>query len=897
MINVTVDGSSVAVEDGSSVLDAVNVSGIPLPQLCKDPDMKPIGACRTCLVNIEGVRGYPASCSTPCADGMSISTRGSELDDIRQTVIGLTTGMVSNFELGSNTHKELSTVASTFGTVENDFQPRKRELVDSSNPVFDIAMDSCILCGRCARACQQGHQFIGAIDVVGTATDARIATFMDKPLIDSVCTTCGQCLSVCPTGAISTKESPENITEYVKTTCPYCGVGCGIVAGVGEDGIIQEMLDDPDNLSSLGMLCVKGRFGYTFVHHEDRITSPLIRKDGVLVETTWEEALDLVAKKLVEYQGDPFGTLCSAKATNEDGYVQQKFARLVMKSNHIDHCTRLCHSPSVEAMLESLGSGATSNSYIDYEEAGCLVIIGSDANSNHPVAASRMRRAVIENGAKLIVINPRRIDMCDFADLWLRPRPGTDVALLNGIANVILSESLEDTSFIRDRTEGFDDWKKIIEKYDPEYVETVTGVSKSDIIAAARMYACPPFSGSCLIWGMGITQHTMGTANAHGLLNLSFVSGQLGKPGSGISPLRGQNNVQGCGDAGCVPNAFPGYQSINEDTVKKFSAAWGGADLPTESGLVVTDMVPAIDEGRIKAMYVTGENPLLSEPDLAHAEKSFRSLEFLVVQDIFLHETAQIADVVLPACSFAEKDGSFTNSERRVQRVRKVLEPVGESKADWKIFCELAEKISDITGEDFGSEFSYDHPSQIWDEFASLTPLVAGINYERLENGGIQWPCPAVDHPGTRYLYEKDFPRGDRAKFVGFEQGKAADELPNRRFPLILNTGRILYHWHGGTMTRRAHGLLARASVLQVAVNPDDCDTYGLNSGDKVCIKSRRGQMEAEVLVSEKMNSGEIFVPFVKLQEQAANFLTNAALDPDSRIPEYKVCAVRMEKI
>ena len=897
MINVTVDGSSVAVEDGSSVLDAVNVSGIPLPQLCKDPDMKPIGACRTCLVNIEGVRGYPASCSTPCADGMSISTRGSELDDIRQTVIGLTTGMVSNFELGSNTHKELSTVASTFGTVENDFQPRKRELVDSSNPVFDIAMDSCILCGRCARACQQGHQFIGAIDVVGTATDARIATFMDKPLIDSVCTTCGQCLSVCPTGAISTKESPENITEYVKTTCPYCGVGCGIVAGVGEDGIIQEMLDDPDNLSSLGMLCVKGRFGYTFVHHEDRITSPLIRKDGVLVETTWEEALDLVAKKLVEYQGDPFGTLCSAKATNEDGYVQQKFARLVMKSNHIDHCTRLCHSPSVEAMLESLGSGATSNSYIDYEEAGCLVIIGSDANSNHPVAASRMRRAVIENGAKLIVINPRRIDMCDFADLWLRPRPGTDVALLNGIANVILSESLEDTSFIRDRTEGFDDWKKIIEKYDPEYVETVTGVSKSDIIAAARMYACPPFSGSCLIWGMGITQHTMGTANAHGLLNLSFVSGQLGKPGSGISPLRGQNNVQGCGDAGCVPNAFPGYQSINEDTVKKFSAAWGGANLPTESGLVVTDMVPAIDEGRIKAMYVTGENPLLSEPDLAHAEKSFRSLEFLVVQDIFLHETAQIADVVLPACSFAEKDGSFTNSERRVQRVRKVLEPVGDSKADWKIFCELAEKISEITGEDFGSDFSYDHPSQIWDEFASLTPLVAGINYERLENGGIQWPCPAVDHPGTRYLYEKDFPRGDRAKFVGFEQGKAADELPNRRFPLILNTGRILYHWHGGTMTRRAHGLLARASVLQVAVNPDDCDTYGLNSGDKVCIKSRRGQMEAEVLVSEKMNSGEIFVPFVKLQEQAANFLTNAALDPDSRIPEYKVCAVRMEKI
>ena len=693
MINVTVNGSSVEVEEGSSVLDAVNVSGTPLPQLCKDPDMKPIGACRTCLVDIEGTRGYPASCSTPCSEGMVVSTRGSELDDIRQTVIGLTTGMVSNFEYGSDTHKELSTVASTFGIVESDFEPRQREPVDTSNPVFNIAMDSCILCGRCARACQQGHQFIGAIDVVGTATDARIATFMDKPLIESICTTCGQCLSVCPTGAISTKEVPEKIVDYVKTTCPYCGVGCGSGAGVGEDSIIQEMLDDPDNLSSLGMLCVKGRFGYTFVHHEDRISSPLIRRNGVLVEATWEEALDHVAEKLTEYRGDSFGTLCSAKATNEDGYVQQKFARVVMKSNHIDHCTRLCHSPSVEAMLESLGSGATSNSYIDYEEAGCLVIIGSDANSNHPVAASRMRRAVIEHGAKLIVINPRRIDMCDFADLWLRPRPGTDVALLNGIANVILSEGLEDISFIKDRTEGFDDWKKIVEKYDPEYVETVTGVSKTDIIAAARMYASPPFSGSCLIWGMGITQHTMGTANAHGLLNLSFVSGQLGKPGSGISPLRGQNNVQGCGDAGCIPNAFPGYHPISEDTVEKFSAAWGGVNLPAESGLVVTDMVPAIDEGRIKAMYVTGENPLLSEPDLAHAEKSFRSLEFLVVQDIFLHETAQIADVVLPACSFAEKDGSFTNSERRVQRVRKVLEPVGNSKADWAIFCELAEKI------------------------------------------------------------------------------------------------------------------------------------------------------------------------------------------------------------
>ena len=490
------------------------------------------------------------------------------------------------------------------------------------------------------------------------------------------------------------------------------------------------MLDDPENDSSLGMLCVKGRFGYTFVHHEDRLTEPLIRRNGKLEPATWDQALDLITERLSGYDGDSFATLCSAKATNEDGYIQQKFSRLVMQSNHIDHCTRLCHSPSVEAMLTSLGSGATSNSYVDYEEAGCLVIIGSDANSNHPVAASRMRRAVVERGAKLIVINPRRIDMCDYADIWLRPRPGTDVALLNGMANVILNQGLSNENFIESRTEGYEDWSDIVSKYTPEYVESITGVAADDIVAAAHMYAAPPFSGSCLIWGMGITQHTMGTANAHGLLNLAFSTGQLGKPGSGISPLRGQNNVQGCGAAGCLPNAFPGYQPINADSVEKFSNAWGGNKLPDKSGLVVTDMVREIDNGRIKAMYITGENPLLSEPDLNHAEESFKKLELLVVQDIFLHETAQIADVVLPACSFAEKDGTFTNSERRVQRVREVVRPVGSSRPDWEIICDLAQRLSVSMNLGLEEQFEYSNASEIWDEMSALTPMISGITYE-----------------------------------------------------------------------------------------------------------------------------------------------------------------------
>jgi formate dehydrogenase alpha subunit len=895
-ITLTINNHEVQVRDGSSVLDAINTSGTYISQLCKDPDMKAIGACRTCLVQIEGTRGFPASCSVPVAEGMVVSTETPDVRDLRAGVLQLTRSMLAGN--GNKNHRELDIALEHHQVEELRWAGREREPVDASNPIFNIAMDDCILCGRCVQACQDGHQFIGAIDFLGSGTDSHIGTFMDRPLLDSVCTTCGQCLSVCPTGAIEVKVPTKNVVRTVSTTCPYCGVGCGIKAEVDENERIIAMLDDPDNQSSVGMLCVKGRFGYTFVHHQDRLTTPLIRKNGEFVEASWDEALDYVADRLAQYDGDEFATLASAKATNEDGYIQQKFARLLMQSNNIDHCTRLCHSPSVEAMLTSLGSGATSNSYIDYEEAGCIVITGSDANSNHPVAASRMRRAVIERGAKLIVINPRRIEMCDFADLWLRPRPGTDVALYNGMAKVVLDEGLADMDFIQNRTEQFDEWRKVVDKYDLETVEKITGVPAEDIAEAARIYANPPFSGSCLVWGMGITQHTNGTANAHGLLNLAFVSGQLGRPGSGISPLRGQNNVQGCGDAGCIPNSFPGYQVLTEDTVLKFSEAWSDQPLNAVKGLVITEMVEEAMKGNLKAMYVTGENPLLSEPDLNHAKQAFENLEFLVVQDIFMHETAEIADVVLPATTFAEKDGTFTNSERRVQRVRKVIDPAGSSRPDWEIFSDLGQRLSRKKGLNLESEFEYSHPSEIWNEMAELTPIVAGISYDRLDNeGGIQWPCPTPDHPGTRYLYAEDFPRGPRAKFVPFEQGPAAEEMPTKRFPLILNTGRVLYHWHGGTMTRRAEGLLARMPELQINMSPDDGEKYGVEDGEWIRVRSRRGDLEARALYTEKMRPGEIFIPFVKLKEHAANYLTNAAFDPNSKIPEYKVCAVRIEKI
>jgi len=895
-LSIAINGNDVSVNDGASVLDAINQSGTYISQLCKDPDMKPIGACRTCLVHVEGTRGYPASCSVPAADGMKVWTNTPEVEAMRKGVLELTLAMLPID--GSKDFRELSIAVDKHGIDKPRWEGRQRQETDESSPVFNIAMDSCILCQRCVKACQDGAQFIGAIDVLGSGTDGKIGTFMDRPLVESICTTCGQCLSVCPTGAIQIKAPLPKIVKTVSTTCPYCGVGCGVQAQVDENDRIISMLDDPDNKSSLGMLCVKGRFGFGFVNHEDRLTTPLIRKNGELTPASWDEALELVTEKFAEHRGDAFGTLCSAKATNEDGYIQQKFSRLIMQSNHIDHCTRLCHSPSVEAMLTALGSGATSNSYQDYEEAGCIVIIGSDANANHPVAASRMRRAIVENNAKLIVINPRRIDMCDFAEIWLRPRPGTDVALLNGMAKVILDEGLADFDFIENRTEEFDTWRETVEKYNLKYVEEITGCPADEIAQAARIYAKPAFSGSCLVWGMGITQHTMGTANAHGLLNLSFVAGQLGKPGGGISPLRGQNNVQGCGDAGCVPNSFPGYQVLSESTVAKFQAGWGNNPLPPEPGLVITDMVEAMNSGRLKAMYITGENPLLSEPDLHHAEEAFKKLDFLVVQDIFLHETAAIADVVLPATTFAEKDGTFTNSERRVQRVRKAVEPVGDSRPDWAIVCDLGQRISLKIALGAEQEFQFGHPSEIWDEMARLTPSMAGISYDRLEKeGGIQWPCPTADHPGTRFLYENDFPRGPRAKFVPFDQGPQAAEVPSKRFPLFMSTGRVLYHWHGGTMTKRSDNLLAKMSEVPINMNAEDGEKYSVADGEWIRLRSRRGDLEGRVVYTEKMRAGEVFVPFVKLKEHAANFLTNAALDPTSRIPEYKVCAVRIEKL
>ncbi|MCZ2110793.1 MAG: formate dehydrogenase subunit alpha [Dehalococcoidia bacterium] len=688
----------------------------------------------------------------------------------------------------------------------------------------------------------------------------------------------------------------------VFSTCPYCGVGCGIAINVNDEDRIAWIDDLPENPSSVGMLCVKGRFGTTFVQHPDRLTTPLIRRNGSLEPASWDEALDLVASRFLEHRGY-FGSFASAKATNEDAFVQQKFVRLVMGTNNIDHCTRLCHSPSVEAMLQQLGSGATSNSYIDYEESSCLVLVGCDPGSNHPVVASRMRRAIDERGTRLVVVNPRRIEMCDRADVFVQNRPGTDVAVFNGMARAILDAGLENREFIDARTEGFADWLNAIGETSVEEYAREAGVPVEILREAALLFARPPrlgwqpsdwIPGSSLVWGMGVTQHTNGTDNARSLLNLALLTGQVGRPGCGVSPLRGQNNVQGCGDSGCIPDSLPGYQPYDDATMATFEAHWGGP-LSAASGIKATDMIERIAQGTIRAMYIVGENPLLSEPNLHHAGDLIRSLDFLVVQDLFLHETAELADVVLPACSFAEKDGTFTNSERRVQRIRQAIDSVGGSRPDWEIVCDLARRLAPSLGID-PAQFSYVGPSEVFGEMARLMPFLRGMSYQRLDaEGGIQWPCPDPSHPGSRFLYAESFPRG-LGKFVPVRQSAPAEEKPDPEYPFILNTGRILYHWHGGTITRRVQGLLERVGVIPVAIHPDDALELGIEEGDAVLAMSRRGKLSGEAIITDGVQPGSIFVPFVKLAGSAANFLTNNVYDAESRIPEYKVCAVRIEK-
>jgi formate dehydrogenase alpha subunit len=895
-ISLTIDGKDVVGYDGQTILDVAEENGIYIPHLCDHKDLQPVGHCRLCLVEVDG-RRLSISCKTPIRDGMSVRTENPEIVKTRKITLEL---IVANHPRDcltcvQDTECQLQNVSNYIGIDEDRLARLRSNMpdipVDTSNPFFDRDLEKCILCGICVRTCEE---IIGvsAIDFSLRGVHTTISTFGDAPILESNCVSCGECVANCPVGALIPKKEMQVKPAYeVLTTCPYCGCGCGVYLGVRGDEIVSTR-GERDNPASLGNLCVKGRYGMGFITHPDRLTKPLIKRDGKFQEATWEEALDLVAKKMLEIKEeiteneDYFGFVASAKCTNEDNYVMQKFARAVMGTNNVDHCARLCHAPTVTGLVQSFGSGAMTNSIDEVRNSKCFFAIGTNTTSAHPIIANRINEAV-RKGAKLIVANPREIDLCRWADLFLQLNPGTDVPLMMGMAKIIVDEGLADAAFIDERCEGFDEFYKSLDLFPLDEVEKITGVPKEKIAEAARIYAT--HSPASILYAMGVTQHSHGTDNVLATANLALLTGNVGKKSSGVNPLRGQNNVQGACDVGSLPNVYPGYQRVDIPEIKeKFEAAWG-VSLSSDVGLTLTEMFNVAQKGKLKAMYLIGENPVLSDADANHIKEAIQNLDFLVVQDIFLTETAELADVVLPATTFAEKDGTFTNTERRVQRVRKILNPRGDSRGDWEIVCEIARRIG-VSG------FDYEDSSAIMDEIASVSLIYGGVHFDRIENVGIQWPCPDRNHPGTKFLHSERFStETGKGQFKPLTY-KPPMETPDDEYPLVLTTERSLYHYHTGTMTRKIEGLNVLRRNELVEINPKDASMLSISDGDIVKVVSRRGEVTTEAKVTEVSPEGVVSMTF-HFSESPTNQLTNNALDPESKIPETKVCAVRIEKV
>ncbi len=695
--------------------------------------------------------------------------------------------------------------------------------------------------------------------------------------------------------------------KIVDTTCPFCGVGCNLELHIKDD-FIYRVTSPFDSVVNHGNLCVKGRFGYDFLYNKHRISVPMIRKTpqkpgertqafdrSEWREVSWDEALDTVASRLSKIYQDggsrAMAVYCCAKATNEDNFLLQKLFRAIFRTNNIDHCTRLCHAASVVALQMAIGSSAMSNTAAEVIHNDVFLVTGSNTTENHPIVAIQMKQAVEKYGARLIVVDPRRIELVNYATIWLPEKPGSDVAVFSAMAHVILKEKLYNQQFIQERTEAFEAFAASMEKFTPEYAETISGVSRELIVQAARLYGSA--KNAAIYWALGIPEHAHGTANALSLINLALLTGQIGRKGTGLNPLRGQNNVQGASDAGAMPWHYPGYQRVDtEEAAIKFEKAWNIAPggLNRKLGLTTTEIMSAVGPNGVRALYIMGENPMMSEPDLNHTRHKMEQLEFLVAQDLFLNESTSYADVFLPATSWAEKDGTFTNTDRRVQLVRQAIHPLGQARPDWQIICELAKRLEQKLGVKDSSFWDYTHPSQVIEEMGRVVPEYAGVKYKRLANGGLQTPVWDDQHPGTPFLFSERFPRG-KGKFHPLEYNPVA-EMPDEDYPLVLTTGRVLEHWHGGTLTRHSwlDDLYPEALV---EINPADAAHLGLGDNDAVRVTSRRGSIVLRCKVTQKTTPGVVFIPF-HFAEAAANILTISAMDPDAKIPEYKACAVRV---
>jgi formate dehydrogenase major subunit len=903
-VTFSLNGRDVTGLQGEPILEIAKREGVEIPHLCYKPGLDAVGNCRACVVEIAGERVLAPSCCRAAAPGMKVTTDSERAVKSQKLVLELLQSDMP--EADYTRHNEVDLWSAKLGVGKPRFESRAQPVQDVSHPAIAVNLDACIQCTRCLRACRDEQ----VNDVIGLAfrgDHAKIVFDMDDPMGASTCVACGECVQACPTGALMpARDAALAVPDrQVASVCPYCGVGCQLTYHVKDDKILY--VEGRDGPANQRRLCVKGRYGFDYAHHPQRLTKPLIRrkdappKTGDFVmdpdrvmdifrEATWEEALDFAGgglKAIRDTHGKKalagFG---SAKGSNEEAYLFQKLVRTGFGSNNVDHCTRLCHASSVVALLEGIGSGAVSNPVMDVTKAEVVIVIGANPSVNHPVAASFIKNAA-RAGTKLIVMDPRRSELSRVAHRFLQFKADTDVAMLNAMMNVIVTEGLVDEAFIAERTIGYEELRKNVAGYTPEAMAPICGIDAETLRYVARLYARS--KGSMILWGMGVSQHVHGTDNARCLIALALMTGQIGRPGTGLHPLRGQNNVQGASDAGLIPMMLPDYQHVSKPEVReRFEKAWKLAPgtLDDKVGLTVVEVMHAIKHGGIKGMYVQGENPAMSDPDANHAREALAALEHLVVQDIFLTETAYLADVILPAGAFPEKTGTFTNTDRLVQMGRQAVPPPGDARQDLWIIQEIGKRL--------GLPWNYGHVSEVFDEMRKTMPSIGGITWERLEREhAVTYPCVNEGDPGDPVVFVDDFPReGGRARFVPVDI-IPADERPDAEFPMVLITGRQLEHWHTGSMTRRASVLDAIEPDPTALIHPLDLAAMGGKPGDVLTIESRRGKVALWARAEEGTPRGAVFVPFA-YYEAAINKLTNAALDPFAKIPEFKYCAIRV---
>ncbi len=891
MLKLTINNTGTTVPQGTTILEAARQLDIPIPTLCDDPRLSPYGSCRLCIVEVDGMAKPVPSCTTPVTEGMVVTTESPRLSRLRKTVIDL---LLSNHpddcmccEAAGDCN--LQQLAYTYQADGNRYEgERWNHPVEDDNPFIAYDPNKCIVCGRCTRICNE-VVMAGTIEMTGRGFKAKPDTAFMQPRTLKNCEFCGQCVSTCPTGALTDKKSRglgrTRDVRKIKTTCTYCGTGCNFFLNVAGDRVVR-VTSDFDAPVNKGNLCVKGRYGYDFIHHKDRITSPLIRQGDTFREASWDEALELVAKRFKEiiakYGEDKVGGFSSSRCTNEENFLLAKWVRCAVGSNNVDNCARVCHAPTVAGLATSLGAGAATNSLEQMTDIDTIFIIGSNTTEAHPIVSLYLKQA-LQKGAKVVVADPRRIWFAERSDVWLNLKPGSNIALLNGIIRVILENGWENKQFIETRTEGFAELKAKVEEYDLDRVEQLTGVAGDKIVEAARLYS--QAEKSMIVYGLGITEHLTGTENAMAIANLALVCGQIGRPSTGIMALRGQNNVQGASDLGPLPTHLPGYQPLHDPACReKFEKTWSVA-IKERAGLKSVEMLDECAKGNFKALYILGEDPAHTDPDIHHVRKALENIEFLVVQDIFPTETSKYADVILPGASFAEKDGTFTNGERRVQRIRKAVEPVA-GLADWEVTCRISTLM--------GYPMTYSHPSEIMDEIAALVPSYGGIAYPRIEEKGIQWPCPTKDHPGTQTLYTEQFPRpSGLAQFMVLDH-IGSGEVPDDEYPLVLITGRRREHYNNGSQTRHAVGINDLVPEELVEISIEDASSLGIEDRSWVKVSSRRGELKVRARVTERSQKGNVFMSFHH-QDTLTNILTSAHRCRISGTPEYKSCAVLIE--